>query len=227
MKFTAHKIILSSCSNTFKFILQGNTNANPLLYLGGISSVNLGYILDYVYHGEINLYQEQLDGFLESAQKLEIEGLMGPENTELEIKGLMGQEITDQDCHLEAKAEGPIDEYYQYQPTANQKIKGDVNAIPVNTRRSYLKSTSDVGRIDVSSLTQEEIEDKINSLFQKKDGVWTCLACNFTSTKKDNTRKHVETHLDGLSYPCNLCSKVFRLRKSLANHTTLHNKNLF
>ena len=79
VKFTAHKVILSSCSNVFKFILKENNNARPLLYLGGVSSVNLGHILDYIYHGEVNLFQEQLDSFLESAQKLEIEGLIGQE----------------------------------------------------------------------------------------------------------------------------------------------------
>ena len=76
VKFTAHKIILSSCSNTFKFILQGDTNANPLLYLGGVSSINLGFILDYIYYGEVNLFQEQLDSFLQSAEKLEMQGLV-------------------------------------------------------------------------------------------------------------------------------------------------------
>ena len=56
----AHKIILSSCSNVFNFILKESKQSNPLLYLGGISSVNLGLILDYIYHGEVNVYQEQL-----------------------------------------------------------------------------------------------------------------------------------------------------------------------
>ena len=77
VKFFAHKILLSSCSNLFKLILKSNNQANPLLYLGGVNSINLGFILDYIYHGEVNLYQEQLDSFLESAQKLEIQGLMG------------------------------------------------------------------------------------------------------------------------------------------------------
>ena len=75
VKILAHKIILSSCSNVFNFILKESKQSNPLVYLGGISSVNLGFILDYIYYGEVNLYQEQLDGFIESAQKLEIEGL--------------------------------------------------------------------------------------------------------------------------------------------------------
>ena len=82
VKFSAHRILLSSCSNLFKFILKDNVQANPFLYLSGVSSINLGFILDYIYHGEVNLYQEQLDSFLENAQKMEIEGLLGsPEDS--------------------------------------------------------------------------------------------------------------------------------------------------
>ena len=33
VKFSAHKILLSSCSNTFKFILKDNTNVNTFIYL--------------------------------------------------------------------------------------------------------------------------------------------------------------------------------------------------
>ena len=69
VNFSAHKILLSSCSSIFKFILTSNTNGNPLLFLGGVSSINLGYILDFIYHGEVNIYQEHLDSFLDSAQK--------------------------------------------------------------------------------------------------------------------------------------------------------------
>ena len=76
-RFSAHKILLSSCSSVFKFILKENKHANSLLYLGGVSSVNLGFILDYIYHGEVKIYQEHLDSFLESAQILEISGLLG------------------------------------------------------------------------------------------------------------------------------------------------------
>ena len=77
VKFSAHKIILSACSNMFKFIFKDNTHAHSLLYLSSVSSENLQLILDYMYNGEVNLFQEQLDSFLESAQKLEVEGMLG------------------------------------------------------------------------------------------------------------------------------------------------------
>ena len=77
VKFSSHRILLSSCSNMFNFILKENNQANPILYLGGVSSQNLGFILDYIYFGEVKLFQEHLDSFLESAERLEILGLIG------------------------------------------------------------------------------------------------------------------------------------------------------
>ena len=106
VKFSVHKIILSSCSNVFKFILKDNTHFNPLLYLGGVSSVNLGLILDYMYYGEVNLFHEQMDSFLKSAQKLEIEVLLGVNEDHLnEEYTLLQDEIkpdqTNEDFHYQ------------------------------------------------------------------------------------------------------------------------------
>ena len=83
VKFSAHRILLSSCSNMFKFILKENNHANPLLYLGGVSSHNIGFILDYIYYGEVNIYQEDLNSFLDTAQKLEISGLIRENDTDV------------------------------------------------------------------------------------------------------------------------------------------------
>ena len=91
VKFSAHRILLSSCSNAFNFILKDSNQANPLLYLSGVNSINLGFILDYIYNGEVNLYQEQLESFLESAQKLEIEGLLGDnQDGEKDLNNIQG-----------------------------------------------------------------------------------------------------------------------------------------
>jgi hypothetical protein len=68
-------------------------------------------------------------------------------------------------------------------------------------------------------MTAEEIEIKKKELYQKIDGIWSCMACSYTTTNKSSDiKKHVETHLDGLCYTCTLCNKEFRLKDSLAKH---------
>ena len=205
VKFSAHQVLLSSCSNMFNFILKENNNANPLLYLGGVSSVNLGYILDYIYHGEVNLFQEQLDSFLESSQKLEIEGLIGQEGV-----GKLEQETYNENTNYQ--------EEKNILPEAKTLVRTYNNQKEI-TRRQYARPVNnDDFRIDVTSFTPEEIEEKLKNLYQKVDGVWTCKACDYTTTIKCNMRKHVDKHIDGLSYSCNLCHKEFRLINSLNCH---------
>ena len=78
----AHKIVLSASSEFFKNILKKSTHSNPLVYLPWIRSADLNSIIDYIYNGEAQVYQDNLDTFLDVAQKLKIEGLNGGENNQ-------------------------------------------------------------------------------------------------------------------------------------------------
>ena len=69
-------MILSSFSEMFKFILKENTHTNPIIYVSGVKSADLGFILDYIYDGEVNLYEGQLQSFLKTAGKLEVLGVI-------------------------------------------------------------------------------------------------------------------------------------------------------
>ena len=66
----AHKLVLSACSDYFKSIFKETKQTSPIICITGVHSEDLRNILDYVYIGETNVYQENLDRFLEIAQKL-------------------------------------------------------------------------------------------------------------------------------------------------------------
>ena len=72
---SAHKLVLSASSPYFKHILTTNKHSHPLLCLDGVSSAELQCVLDYIYQGEVQIYQEQLDRFLVVAQRLQLEGV--------------------------------------------------------------------------------------------------------------------------------------------------------
>ena len=73
-RVSAHKLVLSACSEYFKNIFKNNQHAHPLLCLDGISSEDLNSIMDYIYNGEVQIYQDNLDRFLNVAQRLKLEG---------------------------------------------------------------------------------------------------------------------------------------------------------
>jgi len=71
----AHKLILSSCSPFFRTVFKQNPHAHPLLYLKGISYTDLQAVITFMYHGEVNVAQEDLNNFLQVAEELKVKGL--------------------------------------------------------------------------------------------------------------------------------------------------------
>ena len=57
----AHKVVLSSCSPVLKELLKSNKHSHPMLYIRGVKSENLQYVLNYIYSGEVSIYQEHLN----------------------------------------------------------------------------------------------------------------------------------------------------------------------
>jgi len=71
----AHKLILSACSPFFRGVLRQNPHAHPLLYLKGVGFSELQAVLNFMYHGEVNVAQEELNTFLAVAEELQVKGL--------------------------------------------------------------------------------------------------------------------------------------------------------
>ena len=71
----AHKVILAACSPFFHRVLARNPHQNPLIYLKGVDYENLEAVINFMYQGEVNVAQEDLNGFLGVAQELAVKGL--------------------------------------------------------------------------------------------------------------------------------------------------------
>ena len=80
-----HKVILASSSPFFQNILRKNKHTHPLIYMRGMKSDDLLAIVDFLYCGEANVYQENLDSFLAIAEELKLKGLMGKPDREEEL----------------------------------------------------------------------------------------------------------------------------------------------
>ena len=73
----AHKVILAASSPFFRNLLKMNKHPHPLIYMRGVKSENLLAVVDFLYRGEANVYQENLDSFLAIAEEFQLKGLMG------------------------------------------------------------------------------------------------------------------------------------------------------
>ena len=162
------------------------------------SSTSIKYIFDYVYQGKVDIHQDQLDSFLDSAAKLKIFGLTeAPESTELK-----NEKTT-----------------YIIEDSNDSMMKESKPPMATNTRRNFAEKTvvscldNDGGDTDI-----EQLLLKISEMTEKVDGVYTCTVCGKAAKDKTNLGKHIETHIEGLSFSCKMCQKVFRSRDVLRKH---------
>ena len=80
----AHKVVLIASSPFFQNILKRNKHPHPLIYMRGVRPENLMAMVDFFYHGETNVYQENLDSFLVLSEELQLKGLRGNQEKEAE-----------------------------------------------------------------------------------------------------------------------------------------------
>jgi len=78
----AHKVILSACSPLFRSLFKKNHHQHPLIFLRGVKHEDILAVLDFMYHGEVNVAQESLNSFLAVAEDLQIKGLTQTDQNE-------------------------------------------------------------------------------------------------------------------------------------------------
>merc|ERR1712098_580155 len=86
VQISAHRIVLSACSGYFNNVLSQNTHSHPLLCLNGIYSSELNNVLDFIYSGELQIHQAELDRFLQIAQRLQLQGHLSSEEDDQKEK---------------------------------------------------------------------------------------------------------------------------------------------
>ena len=192
----SHKVVLSACSSFFKPILQKNTHSHPLIYLSGIDSTNLQFIIDYVYEGEVQLFQEHLDSFLDSAQRLQIAGLLSNQKEESEYE----ESRFENDDSRNENAQ-----FFEQE----EKQENSFETSGINSQNPSMRNKTVV---TVSGHDQLEVNRKINEILIKEGDYLRCTGCGKTSMTRDdrNMRRHVELHIEGLSYECQFCNNTFR-----------------
>merc|ERR1739842_163590 len=73
----AHKVILSAASPFFETILKRNPHKHPLLYLRGTRKKDLEALLCFIYSGETQVINDELEEFMALANSLQVLGLVG------------------------------------------------------------------------------------------------------------------------------------------------------
>ena len=212
----AHKVILAASSPFFMNLLKKNKHTHPLIYMRGLKSDDLMAIMDFLYLGEANVYQDNLDSFLVLAEELQLKGLTNTsgranqEDPEAKSINSMKKEVSD-------KKQNPV----KQRATFNSRIEyQDLTNQPEQTDKYNYNTT-----VAVNS-DPEDLDAQIRSMITKSDvqvenrrgKMATCNVCGKQGPYNSMPR-HVEAlHITGASHTCDSCGKIFRSRRMLSRH---------
>jgi len=219
----AHKVILASSSPFFLNLLRRNNHPHPLIYMRGLKSEDLLAMIDFLYHGEANVYQENLDSFLAVAEELQLKGLMGS-SAEKETEEVNEKPQSIKKSQPKKQAKGlPLQEMLA------SDLHGIVNKVETEPQIDGTVAVTDFTvAADLQDLN-EQIESMIE-VSEHKDKfnngkARVCKVCGKEGKLLD-IKRHIEAnHITGISHTCNICGKTSRSANGLRQHMTMNHKN--
>jgi len=182
VQIQAHKTVLSSASSVFKQLLLINPSSNPVLYLKGVKSKELESIVQFIYTGEAQVYENRIDFFVDTSKDLDIKGLNEgpPLNSEKDEKKFSSEF----DFGLRHESE--------------KKIEGD-NVIQLND--SSAKELSAIKNLkssvcpacDVTFSKSGNMREHYQRNHSEAPPQFTCNKCSKVFNKKGNLDRHALT----------------------------------
>ena len=216
----AHKIVLAASSPFFHNLLKKNRHANPLIYMRGLKFKDLVAIVDFLYYGEVDIYQGDLDAFLNVAEELDLKGLnSGEEDSgeELRVKEEASNHV-DKETLIKAEQKSNAN----LQQPQNQPTNSESNANDHNSSKIMIGNGKFSGDLkDLDEKVKSMMDRGENMLKRSRGGMMKSYVCQICSKEGQwvNIRDHIEAnHIDGILIPCNICNKTVSSRQALRCH---------
>ena len=207
----AHKIVLAASSPFFLSLFKTNLHPHPLIYLHGIKASNLVAILDFLYHGEANVCQENLDGFLGLAEELELKGLQRA--TEADDESVNSKE----NKFKEEIPDETLVEQNDFTVEQNEifpKLEKQLDPSPMSLVK-FSENILDLKQLDEQIFSMMGVSE-VNEIRNRKARI--CQVCG-KEGDMSSIKRHIEVHhITGVTHSCDMCGKSFKTRTPLVHH---------
>jgi len=237
----AHKVILSAASPFFQNILKRNPHSHPLLYLRGTQKKDIMSLLDFIYSGETQVPQDNLETFMALANSLQVKGLVGEAigrttglvekdavigsrksgKNPISLGNVKKEKTTARNkmppahSNKEIHFDGEVVELYEDMDKMESNIAGIMEKYGSYEKSEAIDSVQDH---NVSNTSFTEYDEKVSELVGKSELGWICTVCPYKGKSKSHVREHVEAHIEGYSHECKYCDKTFSMKRTLRHH---------
>ena len=220
----AHKVILGAFSPILKNIFMKKQHTHPFIYMRGIQYEDLLSIVDFIYNGQTNVFQDNLDNFLVLAEELKLKGLSGVQKVN---KGDNLKVIDGREGETGSPGKYETDELTIEEDSINiDDVPGDENTVsvdPILPKNNHIQSQHSE-KVFVCSFCNKSFSDRGNMLRHIKNKhekrKLECSFCKKMFTDLSNMNRHISnTHTsEGKEYNCMFCDHVFNQYSNMKKH---------
>jgi len=242
----AHKVVLSACSAFFKSTFKSPSLKavnNPTVYLRGVKLPELEAVLDFMYHGEVNVAQAELSQFLSVAEDLQVRGLTqtasggalnaiqrkaanmqgarrihtvgtsSPQKRQMTTQEVVAAEEGVNIVKHEGGTATFTNEFGEEYTTTT------TTAPAATTEFDYATATAteEIGETDSTRVT--DLNELVAGLITFENGIHTCNLCGKKSPWRTTILRHMEAnHVETAGHVCDICGNVSKTRHAFAMH---------
>ena len=94
----------------------------------------------------------------------------------------------------------------------------DGNEGKTQRQKSPNKKGFQLENIRVLGIPLTEIKRKIGQIIRKLNGKWSCSQCGKETNSRQNTERHIESHIKDMEFGCNLCQKRLKSTQTARYH---------
>ena len=211
----AHKFVLASSSPFFKQLFSQNKHSHPLVFMRGVKSDDLDAIVDFLYLGEANIYENNLEAFLNIAEELRLKGL--------------NRRVDDSFNNINTDPvpkSSPLSKTIQTEKDNTMKNETKItkynNENKVNSLRTLALPKQDIAE------QFQDLDESVAILIQSKilriDNTWACADCSYTTINRTHLSEHIESKHVSSGHTCKYCQKFVPSRNALRTHMNKYHK---
>ena len=237
------KVILGSGSTFFNQILTHmKDNPHPLIYLMGVELEVLEAIMSFLYLGQVEINQEMIQAFMETATALQIDGLHTKaleevkEKEETHLPFIINETETQFDVRCAGGVDAAASEMFNIKKKPSremplEKEPNDFNSLetkvnppdnlqfPCDSCDFISERKRDLRYHMGEKHRHEQVNVKIETYSKKgKDGLYLCTMCPKKFTDPSNLRRHMAKEHYKILHFCTDCNYSAKRKEDIKHH---------
>ena len=237
-QFTAHELVLSASSEYFKNIFQQNSkHLHLVICVDGLSSHVLSKLLDFIYNGEVEILQANVEDFMDKAQRFKLNGVSLDDSD----KGMVQTKTDNEQVFFFNEESNIIQDDFIFEDIKKEDVTCDdvKPELSIQDSKQPTESSENLSEIcirntetlliDAKTSTDSRLKTYKKSVPRTQDGKFkshksdkeVCIICDLTFNSKKEKLQH-KTKIHKRDYLCSFCDFKSKNSEVIKEHERTH-----